>query len=113
MMPIQIILLIFFVFAALRVLNRYRSKDLTVLATFGWLAFWFAAGIVVVVPDSTFSLARLVGVTRGADLVVYVALVILFFITFRSMVRQEKLQRDITLLTRRMTLEKNSKDIKV
>ena len=114
-MPIQIILSLVFIFAVLRVLARYRSKELTSLTTLGWLLFWVAAGVVVVWPDSTFRLARLVGVTRGADLVVYAALVTLFFIAFRLMVRQEKIQRDITLLTRKVTLENspNSKDFHV
>lgn len=111
MMPIQMILVLVFVFALVRVVGRFVSKDLSFSATVGWLVFWIAAGVVAVWPDSTFIVARTVGVTRGADLVVYAALVVLFFVAFRSMVRQEKLQRDITTLTRALTLSDKDKKV--
>jgi hypothetical protein len=112
MLVIQIILIVFFVFAILRVGARYRAGDVTGPEAAFWTAFWVVAGAVVMLPDSTFYLARIVGVGRGADLVVYIALVAIFFILFRLMVKQERVNRDITVLTRKIALAEGDKEIK-
>ncbi len=78
-----------------------------------WLIFWVSASFVVAMPDFTYYLARLVGVGRGADLIVYISLVILFFVFFRLMVKQEKLNRDITKLTRKIALNEKKEETKV
>ncbi|OGH68332.1 MAG: hypothetical protein A3I29_04705 [Candidatus Magasanikbacteria bacterium RIFCSPLOWO2_02_FULL_44_11] len=109
MLPIQYILIAFFLLAFIKVIRRFRNEEATLVSTAGWLFFWVIAGAVVLLPDSTFFLARLVGVARGADLVVYAALVLLFFIVFRNMVAHEKLQRDVTLLTRKLSLAEKDK----
>ena len=59
----------------------------------------------VIQPDLTSSLAKLFGVGRGADVVVYLALVGLFFMVFRLMVKIEKLEREITKVVRNKALK--------
>ena len=108
MILIQIILIIFFIFAIIKVIGRFRVGDLRVSEMVLWIIFWLVAGIIVISPDSTFYFARLVGVSRGADLVVYVALVLLFFIVFKLIVKIEKIDRDITKIIRKSAL--NDKD---
>lgn len=104
-MPIiKIILLLFFIFAIVKVIARYRGHELSWRGAFVWILFWFIAGVVAIEPNSTFYLAHFVGVTRGADLVVYMALVGLFFIIFRFMLKFEHLNREITVLTRKISL---------
>ena len=101
---IQSLLTIFFIFAIFKVVGRYRAGDLSWRGLVFWLLFWIAAGVVVVMPDSTSYFARIVGIGRGADLVVYVALALLFFMVFRLMVRLEKINRDITKVVRKNAL---------
>jgi hypothetical protein len=101
---IQIVLIIFFLFAFSRVIMRWRSQELSFGALFLWSVFWIVAGIVVVTPNITFYFAHLVGIGRGADLVVYGSLAVLFFIVFRLMVTVERQKREITKLTRRIAL---------
>lgn len=109
MFIIQTILLLFFLFAVIKVISRYRAGDLTAVEMAMWVIFWIAAGVVVILPDSTFYLARLVGIGRGADLIVYLSLALLFFMFFRLMVRLEKMERNMTRLTRKISLdEKNN-----
>lgn len=111
MNPIQILLVIFFLFAMTRVVARYRQHSLSKKALFFWIIFWISAAVIVILPDSTFYLAHLVGVTRGADLVVYVGMALLFFSLFRLMVRLEKQDREITELTRKMALYDKDKEL--
>ncbi len=105
MFLIQILLILFFLFAALKVIGRFRAGDLSWRGMLAWVLFWILAGIVVLLPNSTFYFAHLVGIGRGADLVVYLALAGLFFMIFRLMVKLEKINKDITKLTRKIALD--------
>jgi hypothetical protein len=107
---IQIFLVLFFFFAILKVAGRCRAGDLSLSAAVVWTVFWLAAAVIVIVPNSTAYFAKIFGIGRGADLVVYLSLALLFFIIFRLMVKVEKLNREITLLVRQMALK--NKDLK-
>ncbi len=109
MLLIQIVLVVFFLFAILKVFGRYRTNDLRLFGLIFWTVFWIAAGLVVLWPNSTMQLANLLGVGRGVDAIIYLALALLFFIFFRITVQVERLSRDVTKLTRKIALleEKN------
>ena len=109
MLLIQFILIIFFLVAIIKVIDRYRANDLPIWGMIYWVLFWLVAGIIVVLPDTTFYFARLAGISRGADLIVYVALVLIFFMIFRLLVKVDGLNKDITKLTRKMALDEEKK----
>jgi small membrane protein len=104
MLLIQILLVIFFIFAVTKVVGRYHSKDLSAGWLIFWLIFWLGSLVVAVSPNITFYFSKLVGIGRGADLVVYVSLVLVFFLFFKFLVRQEKMKKEITVLTRKIAL---------
>jgi hypothetical protein len=110
MLIIQLLLIIFFLFALLKVIGRFRSGDLTKTGLVWWSLFWVVAAVVVLLPNSTAYFAKLVGIGRGADLVVYISLAAIFFFIFRLMIKIESLNKDITKLTRKIAL-KDDKDI--
>lgn len=105
-------LVIFFLFALIKVVARFRVGYLSKGGLVWWSLFWVVAGVVVILPNSTAYFAKLVGIGRGADLVVYVSLVAIFFIIFRLMIKVELLNKDITKLTRKITLSENNSEIK-
>lgn len=110
MTPIQIILSIAFIVAIGRVIGRFRSNDLSKRGAALWIGFWLSAFVLILVPQHLiYTAAQLVGVGRGADLVVYSAIVLIFFIVFRLMVKQERLNRELTELTRQIALQDNKK----
>ncbi len=109
MLIIQILLIIFFLFALIKVVGRFLAGDLTKAGLVWWSLFWIVAAIVVLLPNSTAYFAKLVGIGRGADLVVYVSLAAIFFILFKLMIKIESLNKDITKLTRKIAL-KDDKD---
>jgi len=74
-----------------------------------WILFWLIGGVIVILPDSTFYFAKLVGVGRGADLILYIGITALFFMVFRLMVRINSLDKDITKLTRKIALQEDMK----
>ncbi|MBI5729464.1 MAG: DUF2304 family protein [Candidatus Magasanikbacteria bacterium] len=111
MLLIQAVLVIFFLYAIIKVVGRFQARELALGWVILWVSFWIAAGVIVLLPNSTFYMARLVGIGRGADLVVYVALVIIFFSLFRLLLQVEKLKKEITILTRAAALEDKNKKV--
>jgi hypothetical protein len=107
MLLFQIFLLLFFLFAIVKVVARYRSGDVAMGWLVGWVALWLAAAVVVWWPDVTMPVARFFGITRGADLVVYLSVAGLFYLFFRVMVKLEKIDKQLTAVTRAVALKKD------
>ena len=105
MLIIQAALVALFAAIILKTIFRFRAGDLNWKEMIYWLIFWLAATAIVISPDSTFYLANKVGIGRGADLIVYVALVLLFIMVFSLTIKLEKMNRDITKLTRKEALK--------
>src|SRR3989338_6730338 len=98
MMIIQNILVLFFLFILLKVLSRFRSGGLKGKEMVGWVVFWLLAIVVVVNPNSTMVLAKILGVGRGVDAIIYLAMALLFFLVFKIFAHLEKIERQITKL---------------
>lgn len=105
MILMQIFFLIIFIFAFCKVLVRYIHREIRFLDTLLWGAIWIGGGIIMLIPNSTFYVARFFGVQRGADIVIYITLVVLLFIIFRLTITLERYNKEITLLTRHKTLK--------
>ena len=102
---IQVAVVLFSIFAATRVLARFRRGVIGLGELLLWGLFWLAVGIGVLVPDLTQWLARLLGVGRGADAVFYLSLVGLSYAFFRTYLRICHLEHQITLLIRKLALK--------
>lgn len=109
MLPIQIVLVLLFIFAILKTAGSYRRGNIKIGELIFWLALWVAASLAVISPDSTTYLAHFLGVGRGADLVNYLALALLFYLVFRLIARVEKIDRNITKIVRNEALEEVEK----
>lgn len=96
--------------AIIGVIRRYRAQDLRAWTAVFWVMFWVMAGFVAISPDSSAYFAKLFGIGRGADLVVYLALAFLYYLMFRATVRAERMSRDITALTRKIALLEADKE---
>ena len=104
-MLIQLLALIFCLFALWRVIAKFRRGELKPAEFAMWLIFWLAVGVAFITPESLTKLANLLGIGRGADLVLYVAVVVVFYLMFRIFVRLEKMEHEITKVVRKEALE--------
>lgn len=78
-----------------------RARLLTSLA---WTLLWIAGLIAVINPNETTEIAKLVGIRRGADLLMYSS-VLGFGVGFYVVsLRLRQMSREITLLTREVAL---------
>lgn len=102
---IQIFIIVFAAFALTRAVYQFRKRAIARAWFLFWIIFWLCAAIVAILPQTTDALARVVGVGRGADVVIYLSLITLFYIVFRIYVKIEQLEREITRLVRARALD--------
>lgn len=69
-----------------------------------WLLVWGAAGTAVVWPQSTALVATALGIGRGADLILYCTVVATMVGFFYVYTRFRRLDRQLTLLVRRLAV---------
>ena len=106
---VQIFLLVFLLFALSRVVLRFRDRHIK-KEEFGFWSILFVSAIAVVAfPNETTSFAKLVGIGRGVDLIVYASIVTLFYLVFRIYVFMEDIRHEITELVRKIALENKKK----
>ncbi len=71
-----------------------------------------AGAVVTVWPDVTVRIARFLGIGRGADLVFYCAVVLMFIGFWMTYIRLRHLRRQMTLLVRRLAIRDAEQDLK-
>ncbi len=113
MHAIQIVLICFAVFAVSRVMIRYRRGNMRTVDLGLWLLFWVAVIVVAWLPDTTNLLARWLGVGRGVDTAMYLSLLVIFYLLFRSFAKIEDLDRQITRIVRANALREMEEDLRL
>ena len=106
MLVIQILILLFCLFALVAVVRRHRAGRMPRTAAVLWGIFWIAVGVLALLPETTTALARALGVGRGVDVVIYLALLLTFYLLFRLFTRIEEVEGEITRLVRELALER-------
>lgn len=97
---IQFIIFTFIAFVIFKVFSKFKGKNLTLIELFGWVAFWLAVAAIIALPQSTGFFAKILGVGRGTDVVIYISIIVIFYLIFKIQVRFEKIERDITKIVR-------------
>jgi len=104
-MIIKVVIIAFILFVLWRTFLRFKNEDITGREFLIWLVFWLLVGVTTLVPQKTDVVAQWLGVERGADLLVYISIIVLFFVVFRIIVKLEKMERDITKVVRKTALD--------
>jgi hypothetical protein len=111
MHAIQIVLICFAVFAMSRVLLRHRRGMMRLLHVEMWLLFWVCVVVVTLRPGISDWLATRLGVGRGVDTAIYLALLMIFYLLFRSFGKVEDLDRQLTRVVRANALREMEEDL--
>ena len=69
-----------------------------------WASLWFITGVVVAWPALTTRIAQALGIGRGANLVLYCAVVTMLIGFFMVYARLRRLRREITLVVRHLAI---------
>ena len=104
----QIFLLSLVILGMGLVILRYRQRKIGTVAFLLWLVLWTGAAAVIMFPMSTVILARILGIGRGADLVLYTSLIVTLYLLFRLHVRLEQVNREVTQIVRALALREGT-----
>ena len=103
---IQIILTLTVSAIALYMYRRLRGSLFDIIL----IGLFFAAGVFFVLfPDTTNDIAHWVGVSKGANLLLYSAIMFLFFLILKLYSRIRKLEQQFTQLVRNKSIEEAEK----
>lgn len=102
--PIEIILAIFALFAWSRAFLRFRAKSINHKEFTFWSIVWFATIVIVFIHGKTTILAKLLGMGRGFDAMVFLAIIGLFYIVYRLYVKINEIEIETTELVRQIAL---------
>ncbi len=84
--------------------RRQRQSAIRLWEAVAWSAVWVAAAIVVARPEAASEVAQFLGVGRGADLILYVAIITLLVLVFQLHIAHHRLERQLTDLVRKEAL---------
>ncbi len=103
-MVIKIIISLFVAFALSRAILRYREKSFGIFALLFWTLIWLIIGFFVWKPASSDTIARILGVGRGVEALLAIAVVGLFYAVFRVYVKLEWIEHEISAVVRNFAL---------
>ena len=109
---IQILLILFALFAWSRAFLRLRSKTLTIGEFSFWSLIWIAVIVVGLFPSIITDVSTFVGIGRGVDLAVYMGIILLFYLLFRLYVKVDSQAQEITKLVREIAIRDAKQKIK-
>lgn len=104
-MVIQVVFLVVVAFALGFTWRRVKQNALRRSEGLFWTLVWVAIGVVALQPEVANFLANLVGIGRGADLMVYGSIVVLFLLVFQLQIANERLEHSLTELVTRQALK--------
>ena len=103
---IQILIILFALFAFSRVVLRFKDGAITFREFVFWSIAWIAIIFVTVIPSTVAFASNIVGGGRTMDFVVYVSIIVLFYLMFRLYVKIESVEHAITNLTREIAVKR-------
>jgi hypothetical protein len=107
--------LVQFIFIALSVLFLFRTfvsfkaKRIALKTVLFWGILWFLIIFVAILPQTTVFFSKILGINRGTDAAVYFSIILIFFLIYKIGIRLEKIEHEITEITRHLTLNKDKK----
>lgn len=112
MLLIQALLILLILFIITKLFIKIKNKQIGVLSFLIWLVFWMCGLVFIIYQDTLNYLARILGVGRGVDVILYFSLILIFYFIFYFIVRLRKIEQQISEIVRKMALSKNNKEYK-
>lgn len=109
---IQIIILIFAIFALSRVILRFRDKLMSLGEFVFWVLIWLAVIAVSIYPNIISGISEIVGIGRSTDFAVYISIIVLFYLVFRIYVKMDEHEQRMIKFMREITIREHQKGSK-
>jgi hypothetical protein len=99
-MWLQILITLFVVIVLFKLFKQRQADKISLSSFFAWLILWLIMLVVFWQPATASYLANFLGIGRGADLIVYLSVVVIFYLLFKIFVRINKIEKEITKVVR-------------
>jgi hypothetical protein len=106
----QLIITLLAALVWLKILSRMVSGQLRLARAWWWLVGWLVVVVVFWWPGLTSWLALKLGIGRGVDLVMYIAILILFYLLFKIYVRLDNQQQEIGKIVSHLAIKESLSD---
>ena len=107
--PIQIIIIIFALFALSRTYFRLQDNKISKAEFVLWTFVWISVIIVAFIPKVIIILSRFFGLGRGLDLAISTSIILLLYLIFRAYVKIEMIEQELTDIVRKLAKEKKKR----
>jgi small membrane protein len=91
-------------------IQKFRNDKLSRYVFLGWLLFWLIALVIFWIPEITSYLASILGIGRGADLIIYISVVVIFYLIFKIYLYLNKLESQITKVVRHFAINETKQN---
>ena len=110
-MPQQLIALLIILFFVFRLFVLKKRDKVSANEFIFWLVFWLIASLGIIFVKDLDRLAADLGFSAsGIQIILYAAVAVLFYMNFRLRLKLEKMDKDITKITREIAIkEKDQK----
>lgn len=108
-MSIRLIIILFSFFVLGKIYSKFKKQELSKVEASLWFVLWLGVLFATLLPHATDILALYLGIGRGADLLVYLSIVVIFYVIFAIYIKTRKIENNITKLVREIAI-KEKKD---
>lgn len=91
------------------IISSYKKKSLTTFGATLWIIFWIIGLIIIWFPELIGVIGSILGVERSIDALVYMSIVYLLYVSLTQKIRLNEINREITLLNRKLALKEIKK----
>ncbi len=107
---LQILIIVFVIFAFSRLMLRFREKSISKQELIFWSIVWIMVLVVSLIPSITSWISIPLGIERGIDVIVYLSIVLLFYLIFRLYVKSEQTNQELTKLVQSLAKDNSFSD---
>jgi len=105
-MVIQIVVTIgVLLFILPNIYSSYKKNNLTTFGALLWLFFWLVGLVVIWFPELIGLIGELMGVERSIDALIYLSVVYLLYVSLRQKIQLNEVNKEITMLSRKIAIK--------
>jgi len=101
----QYLIVVFIIYTVVKMSLKLKRSVITLPVYFIWLVLWLSIGVLALMPQVLTYVAEFVGVGRGVDLAIYMAILAILYVIFKIYLRLEKLDRNISEIVQKVSIQ--------
>ena len=110
---IDIIMLAVGLFAVGKLTVSFKKNTLSLRRYLVWVGFWLVVIFVVFHPAFSDAVAVFLGVSRGTDAAFFIAILLIFYVIFKLLMRIENLEQNLTKIVREIAFRNGNRSDKM